>query len=122
VTHPAFDSGLTYDDLERTRRVFGVAESQVIRDHLISHLLAAISASDLSAALVFFGGTALCRSFLPEHRLSEDIDLLVRADHDRKIGRPAVTSHPRAGDSPNSRAAAMGSDVGRKPGAGRRIH
>jgi hypothetical protein len=54
---------------------FGVAAAQVRRDHLISHLLAALSVS-LADELVFFGGTALARSLVPDGRLSEDIDLL----------------------------------------------
>jgi predicted nucleotidyltransferase component of viral defense system len=54
---------------------FGVATGQVRRDHLISHLLAALSLS-LVDQLVFFGGTALARSLVPDGRLSEDIDLL----------------------------------------------
>lgn len=54
---------------------FGVADEQVRRDHLISHLLAVI-ARDLGDRLVFFGGTALARTYLPDGRLSEDLDLL----------------------------------------------
>jgi len=56
---------------------FGVAEEQVRRDHLISHLLRAIASLDLP--VYFFGGTALARTFITEPasgaRLSEDIDL-----------------------------------------------
>lgn len=63
---------------------FGVARAQVRRDHLISHLLAALSAS-AAAEVVFFGGTALSRTFIPDGRLSEDIDLI--AVHER---RPAA--------------------------------
>lgn len=54
---------------------FGVAPAQVRRDHLVSHLLAALS-SHLAQEVVFFGGTALARSLVPDGRLSEDIDLL----------------------------------------------
>ncbi|MGO1051148.1 nucleotidyl transferase AbiEii/AbiGii toxin family protein [Crossiella sp. CA198] len=54
---------------------FGVARSQVRRDHLISHLLAALS-DQVADQVVFFGGTALSRSFVPAGRLSEDIDLI----------------------------------------------
>lgn len=54
---------------------FGVARTQVRRDHLISHLLAALS-NHLADEVVFFGGTALARSLVPDGRLSEDIDLL----------------------------------------------
>jgi predicted nucleotidyltransferase component of viral defense system len=56
---------------------FGVAEHQVRRDHLISHVLAAIGTRGLP--VTFFGGTALCRTFIVDPadgaRLSEDIDL-----------------------------------------------
>lgn len=54
---------------------FGTPESQVRRDHLISHLL--VRLPDLAPTAVFFGGTALCRTYLPGWRLSEDVDLLV---------------------------------------------
>jgi len=63
---------------------FGVARAQVRRDHLISHLLAALSAR-AADQVVFFGGTALSRTFIPDGRLSEDIDLI--AVHER---RPAA--------------------------------
>lgn len=53
---------------------FGVADLQVRRDHLLSHLLAVLS-SRLPEAVVFFGGTALARTHLPDGRLSEDLDL-----------------------------------------------
>jgi len=56
---------------------FGVSDDQVRRDHLISHLLAAL-ARHVPDAVVFFGGTALARTHLPEGRLSEDIDLYAR--------------------------------------------
>lgn len=54
---------------------FGVARTQVHRDHLISHLLAAIS-DHLADDILFFGGTALSRTHAPDGRLSEDIDLI----------------------------------------------
>lgn len=53
---------------------FGVSDEQVRRDHLISHLLAAL-AQQVPDSVVFFGGTALARAHLPDGRLSEDIDL-----------------------------------------------
>ena len=58
---------------------FGADDSQVERDHLISHLLVGLSeiAGD---SVVFFGGTALARTHLAEGRLSEDIDLYTSAD------------------------------------------
>lgn len=54
---------------------FGTPESQVRQDHLISHLL--LHLPELASGAMFFGGTALCRTYLPGWRLSEDVDLLV---------------------------------------------
>ncbi|MBS1674197.1 MAG: nucleotidyl transferase AbiEii/AbiGii toxin family protein [Actinobacteria bacterium] len=58
---------------------FGVAAEQVVRDHVISHALAAI-ASIGTDDVVFFGGTALSRTHLAGVRLSEDIDLIARSE------------------------------------------
>ena len=71
---------LTAADLRQVTAAFGVSESQVRRDHLISHVLRALAqlTDDLPRQRpVFFGGTALARTWLPEGRLSEDIDLYV---------------------------------------------
>ena len=54
---------------------FGVSDEQVRRDHLLSHLLTVL-ARDLPNNVIFFGGTALARTHLPDGRLSEDLDLL----------------------------------------------
>lgn len=54
---------------------FGAAIEQVRRDHLISHILTALSTSHRDQ-LIFFGGTALARTHLPAGRLSEDVDLI----------------------------------------------
>lgn len=70
-------TGLGLDDSE-ARAVadrFGVAIEQVRRDHLISHILAALGASH-GDQVIFFGGTALARTYLQAGRLSEDIDLI----------------------------------------------
>lgn len=65
-------------DLADVQSRFGVDEDQVRRDHAISHALSAISRID-DAQIVFFGGTALSRTLLPDLRLSEDIDLIALA-------------------------------------------
>jgi predicted nucleotidyltransferase component of viral defense system len=66
------------DELDAVSAAYGVSEEQVRRDHLISHVLLAIST--LEDPPIFFGGTALSRTHLtsPElgGRLSEDIDLM----------------------------------------------
>lgn len=63
---------------------FGVAPNQVRRDHLISHLLAALV--PLADSVIFFGGTALSRTFVPDGRLSEDIDLIAIGNRSRVAG------------------------------------
>jgi predicted nucleotidyltransferase component of viral defense system len=73
---PGRSIGLRPDDQERVQRQFGVSAEQVRRDHLISHLLGALSAMRERRNLTFFGGTALSRTLLVDLRLSEDIDLI----------------------------------------------
>jgi predicted nucleotidyltransferase component of viral defense system len=46
------------DEAATVAEMFGVADEQVRRDHLLSHLLAVLS-RHLPDAVVFFGGTAL---------------------------------------------------------------
>lgn len=99
------------DDGERRRveQLFGVDEAQVVRDHVISHILAAIAGVGTDE-VVFFGGTALARTLLVDVRLSEDIDLIALGDRsaigdriegsvsvrlERTLG--AVTFRPRLG-------------------------
>ncbi|MFG2646309.1 nucleotidyl transferase AbiEii/AbiGii toxin family protein [Streptomyces sp. NPDC048436] len=76
---------LDRSDLARVGAEYGAAEGQVRRDHLISHVLWALASLDLP--VVFFGGTALSRTYLTTAqsggRLSEDIDLFTE-------NRPAV--------------------------------
>jgi hypothetical protein len=60
VTSP---SGLDPDEAAGVTDQFGVALEQVRRDHLMSLALAALT--PLADQLIFFGGTALSRAFLP---------------------------------------------------------
>lgn len=90
----AYATGLTLEDLRRETERFGVAEDQVRRDHLISHMLAAISKA-CADDLVFFGGTALSRTHLAHARLSEDVDLVATAQR-REILDKLVPALDRA--------------------------
>jgi len=98
--------GLRPEDLAEVMAKFGVAETQVRRDHAISHILAAISRLD-NAGITFFGGTALSRTFLDHARLSEDIDLLTTASREvlvtnltKTIDTALRRSHGRVSWSP----------------------
>jgi len=65
---------LAPEEQDRWANMFGVAPDQISHDHLISHILVALSTHKDS--FIFYGGTALSRTILPDLRLSEDIDLL----------------------------------------------
>ncbi|MDP1878076.1 MAG: nucleotidyl transferase AbiEii/AbiGii toxin family protein [Actinomycetota bacterium] len=92
-------------DRRRVKESFGADDHQVERDYLISHVLAVLS-TRLPDRVKFYGGTALARTFLPEGRLSEDIDLIalgrrqdvaaavetaIANDLAREFGRPTFT-------------------------------
>src|SRR5699024_2910655 len=70
---------LDEDEAINSAQKFGVAESQVRRDHVISHVLGALAVS-VEDDVDCFGGTALTRIHLPDMRLSEDIDLIALGD------------------------------------------
>lgn len=55
----------------------GVPESQIWHDWVVSHLLQALSEVQHETDIIFYGGTALCRTWCHDLRYSEDIDLLV---------------------------------------------
>jgi predicted nucleotidyltransferase component of viral defense system len=59
------------DEVRAAAARWGTASDQILKDHLISHLLNALRDVD---GIVFYGGTALNRTYLSD-RLSEDIDL-----------------------------------------------
>ncbi|MGU3581924.1 nucleotidyl transferase AbiEii/AbiGii toxin family protein [Rhodococcus sp. C26F] len=71
---------MNFDERDAVAARFGVSPEQVERDHLISHLLAAI-ADRFADRVHFIGGTALARTHLPHGRLSEDIDLVALGNH-----------------------------------------
>lgn len=98
MTYP---SGLKPDEAATVAAKFGVALEQVRRDYLISLVLAALQAQ--SDDLIFFGGTALARTYLKDGRLSEDIDLIAVTDRrtvaqaiSRTIDRALRVTHGRA--------------------------
>jgi hypothetical protein len=89
------------DERDSVAATFGVSSEQVERDHLISHLLAAI-ADRVDDRVHFIGGTALARTYLPVGRLSEDIDLValdnrtaIAVDLDGALPRALARTHGR---------------------------
>lgn len=95
-------TGQLLTDMERVASTFGVGMEQVRRDHLISHVLAAIATDISTDDVTFFGGTALSRTHLAEARLSEDIDLIagisreeIATQIERAVRRGLARSHGR---------------------------
>lgn len=82
------------DEHDSVAAQFGVSPEQVERDHLISHLLAAISRR-FGDRLHLIGGTALARTHLVSGRLSEDIDL-VALDNRTVLATELDVELPRA--------------------------
>ncbi len=104
-------------EIDQVREAFGVTTEQVLRDHAVSHVLGALSSMPGAGDLVFFGGTALSRTFLPALRLSEDVDLLARGDRtdlahriERAVARRLRRSHGTVAWTP-SLAATSGSEA-----------
>lgn len=90
MTYP---SGLRRDEAASVAQQLGVALEQIHRDHLISSILAALQVH--ADDVVFFGGTALARTYLPAGRLSEDIDLIAVRDR-RSVARAITRTIERA--------------------------
>lgn len=67
---------LTYKQLiERARGKDSLLHDAVIKDHILSYLLAGIAATPgLGDHLAFKGGTALRKCWFPQYRYSEDLD------------------------------------------------
>lgn len=95
-----YPTGLNSEEASTVAAQFGVALDQVRRDYLISLVLVALQAH--TDDLIFFGGTALARTFLTGGRLSEGIDLMSVTDRpttahaiSRTIDRALRVSHGR---------------------------
>lgn len=64
---------LDFNEAAEVQKLFASTQTQVRRDHAISHVLAALQ--NIHSEMIFFGGTALARTYITQGRLSEDIDL-----------------------------------------------
>ncbi|NOY56075.1 MAG: nucleotidyl transferase AbiEii/AbiGii toxin family protein [Actinobacteria bacterium] len=93
---------ISADELRAHVAAFGVPEDQIMRDHLISHVLRALSETS-NNEIVFFGGTALCRTWCADSRLSEDIDLLVDDHNHAAQTLPSLVSRGIRREFPDTR-------------------
>jgi len=67
---------ITDSEIREHAERHGVPELQINRDWAISHVRRALASMQQHPPIVFCGGNALCRTWCPDLRLSEDIDLL----------------------------------------------
>lgn len=74
---------------------FGVASAQIERDYVLSLLLAVLG-ERFADDVIFFGGTALARTHLPDGRLSEDIDLIAAARPRKELAAELDSALPSA--------------------------
>ena len=92
---------LDASDAAQVAARFGATDEQVRRDHLVAHVLAGLARLEVSG-LVFFGGTALSLTHVPNGRLSEDVDLYVPARAqvarvvDKELPRMLRREYPRS--------------------------
>ena len=100
---------ISADERRQWAAAYGVSEKQIARDHLISHVLRALSEQG-SPRATFFGGTALCRTWSEDTRLSEDIDLLVDDHVEASEALPLLVSRGIRREFPTARWI----DVGRR--------
>ena len=77
------------NDIRRLARQTGYDPATLEKDYALTWLIAAIYAADspLRTYLVFKGGTALRKVYLPEWRLSEDLDFTIVGKPDPKVVR-----------------------------------
>lgn len=74
---------------------FGVASAQIERDYVLSLLLAVLD-QRFAGNVIFFGGTALARTHLPNGRLSEDLDLIAAERPRKELAAELDSVLPRA--------------------------
>ena len=70
------------DEITQVAKVFGSTVETIRKDHAIRHVLHCLSKivnKPEEKIVVFYGGTALNRTYFKDFRLSEDIDLIVES-------------------------------------------
>ena len=90
---------ITDSEIREHAERHGVPELQIRRDWVISHVLPSLASIQQQTPIVFYGGTALCRTWCPDLRLSEDIDL--SAKEKESFGYPSAQKRETGGPCPS---------------------
>ena len=59
----------------------GLGDKTIEKDYVLTWVLLAIAASRLNDILVFKGGTAIKKMYIPDYRFSEDLDFTLMQSH-----------------------------------------
>lgn len=70
---------IPYLEIESESNEQGVSPQTIEKDYHLDWYLAALWPLDLFPQILFYGGTAIKKPYIPNHRFSEDIDLISRA-------------------------------------------
>ena len=61
-------------EISKLAHKFGLGDRTIEKDYILTWVLHAISNSPLNDQMVFKGGTAIKKMYIPEYRFSEDLD------------------------------------------------
>lgn len=67
---------ISYSEIEAESSRAGVSPATIEKDYHLDWYLAGLSSENLFSRFSFYGGTAMKKIFIPNHRFSEDIDLI----------------------------------------------
>lgn len=67
---------ISYQEIETESARIGVSPQTIEKDYHLDWYLAALWSEKLFSQFTFYGGTAIKKIYIPNHRFSEDIDLI----------------------------------------------
>src|SRR3989338_5401280 len=67
---------ISYSEIETEGSKIGISPVTIEKDYHLDWYLAGLLSANLFSRFSFYGGTAIKKIFIPNHRFSEDIDLI----------------------------------------------
>src|SRR5690606_39809631 len=68
-------------EISKLAHRLGLGDKTIEKDYVLTWVLLAIAASRLNNILVFKGGTAIKKMYIPDYRFSEDLDFTLMQSH-----------------------------------------
>lgn len=81
---------ISYQEIETESAKIGVSPQTIEKDYHLDWYLVALRSEKLFSQFSFYGGTAIKKSYIPNHRFSEDIDLISGAKLDPDVIRQTL--------------------------------